>query len=367
MAFDDFASADDLTLGATPDPSDEDLFDFPDMVLYDPGPRAVEEPAAQADPAGQSAQTVSVAPAPSPAAAAPSAKPAPVAAPAPAPIQAAASGPAPATAPQPATETSTATATAPQAYDPELDEDIFNFAELFTAGEVDAGNDIIPAAALFEEPERTEEPESRSAAQAPVPSGLEPAAAPPTTAASPKAPVRPRRSPYSGAEPPQSYTIDTGEENPFRNRLVVTFIAGFLITNAVLGVLAWRIGNNFQETLDSVRQQLAEPRPVILQGPTTALLPEATPELPSAAPDAPLRKASVDQPAPALLESYEALELRLAEAAIEEGRFHAARMRLYRLLVNRDRQALLDETIAQAEFMIARSYLVQGEALGGTR
>ena len=123
MGLDDFASAEELKdlqeegLQKNADPQDEDLFDFPDMTLYEWDSSSKEEEEEEAAKAEEQ----------QPAAALPSKE-----------------------AQGERSEQETPTAAMSPDADPSLDEDIFNFDELFTAAESEAGNDMVPATDLFE-------------------------------------------------------------------------------------------------------------------------------------------------------------------------------------------------------------------------
>jgi hypothetical protein len=357
VAFDDFASAEELELKTSVNAEDEDLFDFPDMVVLDaPAAAPVAEEAPAENEASADVPTLPEAPT------APQAQ------------TKAEEAPAATAEAEPATTAAPIAGAAQQNYDPELDEDIFNFAELFTSSESEAGNDVIPAEALFEDPSAeaaevtVEEPVDAPApiaepTQAPAATApAKPAASTPEAVVPPVAmPTRQRRISTAPSEAPTNITFDVGAENPLRNRMVMIFVIGFVVTNLLLAVLAWRIGDSFKDTLESVRAELSEPRQVIVQGG-----PNGTPAAPPTQDTQAVTQVEVvDQPAPELVEPFETLELRLAQQEITEGRFHSARRRLNRLLSNQDRSPMQPGTIAEAEFMIARSFLEHGENVGG--
>lgn len=227
------------------------------------------------------------------------------------------------------------------------DEDIFDFHELFTVAESEAGDEVI---AYYAEPEADEAPPSAEAPE-PPPEPARPVA---------QAPVHARISPSpatvgTGAPPVASMPTGTSS-SPVENRLVLTLALGFILVNAALILTAWQASESFQSTLDYVRTDLtsaltdlrlqnelhaASPAPVLTPVPGPVLVPQA----------------------PTPLASFSTLELSLAQELIEAGAHSDARMRLYRLLANADRLVLEEAQIADAEYMIAEAYFAQGESL----
>lgn len=326
MGLDDFASAEELEAlqGTAPttglDPQDEDLFDFPDMTLRAGSPASAPkaEAAAKAEPAPRAEAAEQAG----------KAEQAQVAEQAP-----------PATKPK---------APAAPAYDPALDEDIFNFGELFTPAESRAGEDMIPATDLFQPASDGTDPFAASeAAEVEEEQEVAPEAPEPVRSA-PRAPARAR----SRVElAPVLVPELTEDENPLRNRMVLFFLVGFLVVNGAVMLFAWKASRSFETAMSAMRDQIdREPRVVTVPQPV-------------AAPVQPSEEAP--QPAPGA-RSYEDAELMLAREELAEGMHAAARRRLFRLLANRDRIALGSEEVATAEYLIARTFLEEAEATPST-
>lgn len=316
MGLDDFASAEELNalqeegLQKNADPQDEDLFDFPDMTLYEWDSSSKEEEEEEAAEAEEQ----------QPAAALPSEE-----------------------AQEERSEQETPTAAMSPDADPSLDEDIFNFNELFTAAESEAGNDMVPATDLFEpdaeagDPFEAEQDDHAQADEAPAE----------TVAVTPRS-----RTPRSHSREELATVVLPQEpaESPLRSRLVMGLAAGFIIVNSLVLFLAWRASRSFESAMDSVRAEMRRaPQVVTVAEPTTAEGPEALTPL--------------EQPSPEPLSIPEA-ELLLAQRELEGGFFDDARKRLFRLLANRDRLTTAEgDELARAEYLIARSYMLQAEAI----
>ncbi|TDJ65888.1 MAG: hypothetical protein E2O39_17365 [Planctomycetota bacterium] len=227
------------------------------------------------------------------------------------------------------------------------DEDIFNFHELFTAAESQAGDEVI------------------AHYSAPEPDGARPAAssgpaAGPTRTVAP-APEAPRSAPARAPVAPPVAALETGgSSGALEHRLVLALALGFILVNAALILTAWQASESFQSTLDYVRTDLSSTLTDLrVQNELHAAAPAITPA-PAPAPDP-------GPQAPTPLGSFSTLELALAQREIEAGAHGAARTRLYRMLANADRLVLEAAELADAEYLIAETYFAQGESLAEGR
>jgi hypothetical protein len=250
----------------------------------------------------------------------------------------------------------------------DLDEDILNFGELFTAAEGQAGDDAIRT---FSEqaPEATDAYESEPEIR--VASRLEPE------------PVAAASSPTSAPAPIPRHAVDTLAGRDFdltpllvgavqrtdldlaperssiiRDNMIEVLVILFLSVNAALIVFAWQANTSFHSTLDGVRTDIAD-----------SLRDVGTSQLLAAAPahtDAEPELVVVDE-APTPFASYAELELGLAREAMANGAYAVARRRLYRLLANQDRFPISAGRLATSEYLIADSYFEEGRALEGSR
>ena len=362
-------------------PEDEDLFDFPVSPAYSAEGAAAGGSAPQDEPIAL--DDAADAPAPTPQE--------PVAA-----AQPEVTTPTPAPTPN----------TALNEVDFDLDEDLFNFGPLFDATQpLSTPADAAAIAALDAQPEPAPATASAPAASpqatgaATTPRAAEPAPAPsPAPSAAAAAPVpsaqEPAKAPAmaslatdellaAGMAPPAG--VDWSPE-PKRGKLIEILAVSFLVLNTAMIVLAWRAGSDFRETLaavtrtvtDSVAEghaqgqlRTASPMP---QG-TQASIPvnpdvietdvnvEAPHNTGSNASRATTSQAQTQQPeqAPSDLLDMPQASLELAMERIEAGRYSEARRGLFRLLANRDRTALSDAMVAQAEMLIARAFAAQAE------
>ncbi len=166
--------------------------------------------------------------------------------------------------------------------------------------------------------------------------------------------------------PPAAIAVE-----PKRGPLLEILAVSFLALNTALILLAWRAGNQFSETLasvthtvtDSVAEGHAQGQ---LRGPinTGPLVIGSAPVVPtgvtSEVKETPETTEGQTQEPSELLDMPRA-SLELAEQRIRKGRYSEARKGLFRLLANRDRTALSESMVIEAETLIAESYAVQSK------
>lgn len=182
--------------------------------------------------------------------------------------------------------------------------------------------------------------------------------------------------------------VPMGQDEGRRGRLIEILAIGFLVINTGLVLLAWRAGDQFQETLLSVahtvggalNQQpaMASSNPTLVQvvlppvsqQPAQDPAANTLPDSGSTTPDAPVEQVQPQpQAQPLKIEVHTDLEglLRMvlddAITQLENGKPEAARSSLYHMIGNRDRSNLPDDIVDEAEILIARSYQLQGAAL----
>lgn len=315
MALDDFDDLDDVPeppavvapqgidaddADGLEDPEDVDLFDFPEWASVD---------------------TIAAAPA---ASAAPAAPVAPVASAAPA----APSSPDP----------------AGQNFDPDLDQDLFDFSEVFAGGDIvgevretAAEDDFVVPPALT--PQTLVEPELPATAQEAFGSAFAAGDARPEAGRLPRALPPP---PPVQLEPP-----------PAKGRLIELLAVGFLLVNTALIVFAWRASESFHDTLTQVTQTVADTLTTQQASAQTSKAPVYLTYPSDGNPDQ----------APSSLEDLQIQSLRVARDLVEAEQYLDARQRLYLLLANRDLAPLDPAVAAGADFLIAESYERQGTAL----
>ena len=158
---------------------------------------------------------------------------------------------------------------------------------------------------------------------------------------------------------------------PKRGPLLEILAVSFLTLNTALILLAWRAGDHFNQTLQSVtrtvtdsvaeghaRGQLKAP----LTGPSTptpGTTSSSVPIEPDVVSSEVRDEGETSEQAPSDLLDMPRASLDLAQERIQKGRYAEARKGLYRLLSNRDRTALSDAMVIEAEVLIAQSYAVQ--------
>ncbi len=133
----------------------------------------------------------------------------------------------------------------------------------------------------------------------------------------------------------------------------------FISLNAAMLFFAWRASTQLEATLDGVRIDVA--RTLSSVGGSGEVMAEERSDTAGSA----LQPGDSAGPATKAVEGYGAIELRAAREEIQLGEFVAARLRLFRLLANRDRGPLEDAVVADAEYTVARSYFIEGQRLEG--
>ncbi|MFT7676844.1 MAG: hypothetical protein ACI8QC_000820 [Planctomycetota bacterium] len=165
-----------------------------------------------------------------------------------------------------------------------------------------------------------------------------------------------------------------GADDARRGHLIEILAIGFLVINTGLVLLAWRAGDQFQETLltvartvgGAVNQQPAMAgnntipiqimQPPVIQD-TEQDSAEDTIEQPVVQPQPLKQEVRVD------IDGLTRMVLDDAITQMENGKHEAARTILYHMISNRDRVTLPDAIVDEAEILIARSYQLQGAAL----
>ena len=154
-------------------------------------------------------------------------------------------------------------------------------------------------------------------------------------------------------------------------------VSAILLANAIVFFASWKSNRDFRAGLESLRQELgyrgatptqaAERAPIADPPETASARPHepvaVDPVAPAPAPaPAPTTRASAEPPVP--LETFERTALAIARQEIESGRFGAARQRLQRLLavVDRVEASVRPDVEAEAAFLVADSYRAQAEA-----
>lgn len=212
-------------------------------------------------------------------------------------------------------------------YDPELDKDIFNFNTTFTGAQ----------ASLQAAPVSTFTPAVEPQAEAPtaeVPQGSS-----------------------NAEEVAVAPTIRAEAREARRDRLVLALAGGFLLANTALILFAWQANRSFQANIVEASRTIADglARSSTLAHAATAPG-RAQTQVASPAPAASYQ-------APVALGSHAEHTITIAQAMLEGGRYIDARRSLSNLLANSDRLRLDRELIAEAEFLIAESYELQGYSL----
>ena len=372
-------------------PEDEDLFDFPVSPAYSAA-GAAGDTAPQDEPVALDAEPE--------AAPAPQATEAPAATPEPQPVEPVAAV--------------TNENTTLNEVDFDLDEDLFNFGPLFDATQplssprrcgghrrprrtrgARSGCETRTSRPGCQRgrsgpPRPAPAPAQAPAAPAATPAAATPSAAQPTGAAPALAPVATDEYLASAMAPPAG--ADWSPE-PKRGKLIEILALSFLVLNTAMIVLAWRAGSDFRETLAAVTRTVTDSvaeghaqgqlRGAASQPQDTQASVPVNPEVTetnvdsgadqgngtqnqatsSNGRDPSQEPPSIRQPeqAPSDLLDMPQASLELAMERIEAGRYTEARRGLFRLLANRDRTALSDEMVAQAELLIARAFAAQAE------
>ena len=145
----------------------------------------------------------------------------------------------------------------------------------------------------------------------------------------------------------------------WNKRMVIAIAAAFLLVNVSLVVVATQLSSSMHRAIDGVREDLRGSLPSGGDVPIQVVLPQDTVHAGHAGhagrtAEPPVRKTElIDIPA---------RELELAHRELERGDFPDARRRLYRLLANRDRLIISSDVLAEAEFLVAESYLLEAKS-----
>jgi len=234
-------------------------------------------------------------------------------------------------------------ATAPtKATSGDIDEDLFDFGQLFSPNDLAEAGEHISKADLFDEtvPANVEPVVEEEVAEAPA-AAVSTGAATPAEAA---AVATPSVQPVMVAAP----------ASPIKTRVLIGLLASVLLLSALLIMIAWQTSRAFQNTLEGVRADLTangggRQQPIVIQvpGPNPAAITETNTQ------------------APVPLDDYEAQELSIARSELAAAQYSTARVRLFSLLANRDRLNMSGDAVADAEYLIAESYLMQAKNLPG--
>lgn len=231
-------------------------------------------------------------------------------------------------------------------HDPELDEDVFDFADLF------AGTGLAQAPAPegegFEAPSGAVD--MATPASEPEPA-VQPEAQPtPTVTVTPVAPVNVDQPPTPAA--PRTVA------DLARDKVVMTLGAAFLVMNAALILLAWQANSSLHSTIADVTRTIADgvsqAAPPVQAAPRAEYAPVETTGSTTPSPE----------PRPLQASTLAGDTVQLARRLMNEGRYLDARRQLNHMLANQDVLTSIDrEVVAEAEFLIAETYQLQGSAL----
>lgn len=231
-------------------------------------------------------------------------------------------------------------------YDADLDIDVFDFANVPTdlEPEVDLGTTdefVVPEAAV----------------PAPAPA--------PEPTYEPEVPVMEAPAPLPVAEIPVEASMEpvmvSAPAEGGRDKLVMVLAIGFLVLNTGLIGLAWQANSSFHGTLQQVTSGIREGLSNIG---STSSAQETAPKVEYI----PIETTG-DQPQPVEhrpteLESHPEQSIVVAREMIGAGKFIDARLQLNHLLANQDLLVTLSpQNIAEAEFLIAKTYELQAGAL----
>ena len=232
-------------------------------------------------------------------------------------------------------------------FDPDLDEDLFQFDELFTEAESGAGDEFLSKVEMLAEQETRDVSESEAMTTASQPHVDE---APLAISTYPAPNVPSTGAPSAAATPGSIFSSHFG-------RLLV---AGFLIVNAAFVFFAWSASRSFKNAVEEAKAELAQSRreepPQLAIGPPP-LVETESPTLQAPAPD------RIDDWI-ASLDSPAEITFRIARREIEEGEYSAARRRLNMLLAARDSNGLDAQMAADAEYMIAEAWTLEARDAG---
>ena len=236
------------------------------------------------------------------------------------------------------------------AYDPELDEDLFNFSQIFS------GSDVVA-------PVPMDEPSPLESAEFTLPETSDPDPEPTTSteAADDHVPVTsaPSAPPAADLVPQQPPPpIPEAPAQP-KGRLVELLVIAFLLVNTGIIVLAWQASSSFQDTLSEVTRTVAD---TISRQPSSAGPPITYVPFPVEEESTP----SNDQD-PSELEDLQVQSVGIARRLIEEGQYMDARRRLYLLLANQDLTSLDERLVTETEYLIAETYERQAQTLQEVR
>lgn len=245
-------------------------------------------------------------------------------------------------------------------YDPKLDEDIFNFSEIFAGGDVVANAAGVTVEDTFVVPHAVPE-------AAPTPAGPGASQGAPSPVAADE--LQPAAPPISTDEEDELIALaGTGlapiaipvvSEGP-KDKLVMMLAAGFLVVNTALILLAWQANSSFHDTLRDVTRGITDGLSEVANRPAQAA--QAGPVQFVPVPTTGHQPRSADQRSTEL-HSMPQKAILDARRWMGEGHYIDARRNLYHLLANRDLIALPTELVAEAEFLIAETYELQGSAL----
>ncbi len=247
-------------------------------------------------------------------------------------------------------------------YDPDLDEDLFNFSEIFAGGDIVADAAGVTPEDTFIVPDTLVSPEPPVASSDPIP-------APPVESDSPPAKSAPRRA-RTEREEHDLDEIDLSAElaaasapiavpvtavSSGRDKLVLVLSICFLVVNTALILLAWQANSSFHATVKGVAEGIADglSRQTQAAAPDVRLIPVPSTSGPPQEID--LR--------PSLLDVRPVRSIERARGMMAEGYYLDARRVLYHLLANRDMVPLTEELAIEAEYLVAQTYELQGKAL----
>ncbi|HPF12704.1 MAG: hypothetical protein H6830_09555 [Planctomycetes bacterium] len=268
--------------------------------------------------------------------------------------------------------------------DPELDEDLFDFEPLYQATQPRVDPNALIDLETTDDVPLVVEPQPVAASANPLPTAqapksaskaqetpqLAPQSAPQSAPqAAPRARQRTTTSestiPAAMWVPPQ---IDLGPE-PKRGRLIELLALSFLVINSALVLLAWRAGDHFRETLAAVTRTVSDAvADGHAQGQASQPLVFGSGSQMGSAPVQPdvtttevIKQESPREQAPSDLLDLPQASLDLARERIRKGRYAEARRDLFRLLANRDRTALSDAMVVEAETLVAEAFAAQAQ------
>ena len=152
---------------------------------------------------------------------------------------------------------------------------------------------------------------------------------------------------------------------PKRGRLIEVLALCFLMLNTALVLFAWRASDDFRDTLTVVTATVTDAvaeghnRGQLLNGDGTQGSMGVTPDVQETRVET--QDQSKDDPSPIVLLPRATLDLAIDRIA--QGKFQIARQGLNHMLANRDRTALTDEMVIEAEALIAESFAAEAKEL----